>query len=140
MCARFTVLSDTPMPCAIAGCVIPLSRHSTIWMRSRCAGGTFFQCSAVFSRRTSALVHLIICPPNQMRPANHTGQEKNTAPTTLTRSVHKNLDSSGFGGGIRIVLKRFVRADKLSPLRVGIVARHGSFRSILPFLGVRIVL
>ena len=35
---------------------------------------------------------------------------------------------------------QLVRADKLSPLRVGIVARHGSFRSILPFLGVRIVL
>jgi len=65
MCARFTVLSDTPMPCAIAGWVIPISRHSTIWMRSRCAGG-IFQCRAVFSRRTSALLHLIICPPNQM--------------------------------------------------------------------------
>src|SRR5215468_3202625 len=65
MCARFTVLSDTPIPSAIAGCVIPISRHSTIWMRSRCAGGNF-QCRAVFSRRTSALLHLIICPPNQM--------------------------------------------------------------------------
>src|SRR6516164_8044241 len=51
MCARFTVLSDTPIPSAIAGCVIPISRHSTIWMRSRCAGGNF-QCRAVFSRRT----------------------------------------------------------------------------------------
>src|SRR6516162_2478009 len=65
MCARFTVLSDTPIPSAIAGCVIPISRHSTIWMRSRCAGGNF-QCRAVFSRRTSALLDLIICPPNQM--------------------------------------------------------------------------
>src|SRR5215471_11754832 len=65
MCARLTVLSDTPIPSAIAGCVIPISRHSTIWMRSRCAGGNF-QCRAVFSRRTSALLHLIICPPNQM--------------------------------------------------------------------------
>src|SRR5215475_8771876 len=61
MCARFTVLSDTPMPCAISGCVIPLSRNNTIWMRSRCAGG-IFQCRAVFNRRTSAFVHLIICP------------------------------------------------------------------------------
>src|SRR5215471_9852447 len=100
MCARFTVLSDTPIPSAIAGCVIPLSRHRTIWMRSRCAGG-IFQRRAVFSRRTWALVHLIICPPNQVATANHAGQEKNTAPTALTRSVHKNLDSSGYGGGIR---------------------------------------
>src|SRR5262249_14925573 len=65
MCGRFTVLSDTPIPSAIAGCVIPISRHSTIWMRSRCARRNF-QCRAVFSRRTSALLHLIICPPNQM--------------------------------------------------------------------------
>src|SRR5262249_51129557 len=65
MCGRFTVLSDTPIPSAIAGWVIPISRHSTIWMRSRCAGGNF-QCRAVLSRRTSALLHLTICPPNQM--------------------------------------------------------------------------
>ena len=35
---------------------------------------------------------------------------------------------------------QLVRADKLSLLRVGIVARHGSLRSILTFLGVGIVL
>jgi hypothetical protein len=35
-----------------------------------------------------------------MATANHAGQQKNTTPTTLTRSVHKNLDSSGYGGGI----------------------------------------
>jgi hypothetical protein len=35
---------------------------------------------------------------------------------------------------------QLVRADKLSLLRVGIVARHGSLRSILTFPGVRIVL
>src|SRR5262245_2458669 len=33
MCARFTVLSETPMAAAIAGCAIPLSRSNTIWMR-----------------------------------------------------------------------------------------------------------
>jgi len=33
MCARFTVLSDTPIASAIAGCVIPASRSRTIWMR-----------------------------------------------------------------------------------------------------------
>ena len=35
---------------------------------------------------------------------------------------------------------QLVRADKLPPLRVGIVARHGSLGSILTFLGVGIVL
>src|SRR4029077_13995898 len=62
MCARFTVLSDAPIAAAIAGCVIPLSRNSTIWMRWRCAAGIFHR-SAVFSRRTSALLHLTICLP-----------------------------------------------------------------------------
>jgi hypothetical protein len=38
-----------------------------------------------------------------MAAENHVGQGKNTAPTTLTRSVHKNLDSSGYGGGIRVL-------------------------------------
>jgi hypothetical protein len=33
MCARFTVLSDTPIAAAINGCVILLSRSKTIWMR-----------------------------------------------------------------------------------------------------------
>src|ERR1700722_10155743 len=62
MCARVTVLSDAPIAAAIAGCVIPLSRNSTIWMRWRCAAGIFHR-SAVFSRRTSALLHLTICLP-----------------------------------------------------------------------------
>ena len=35
---------------------------------------------------------------------------------------------------------RLVRTDKLSPLRVGIVARHGSLGSILLLPGVGIVL
>src|SRR3984893_6407044 len=33
MCARFNVLSDTPIAAAIKVCVIPLSRSNTIWMR-----------------------------------------------------------------------------------------------------------
>src|SRR5947209_9016553 len=61
MCARFTVLSDTPIAAAIAGWAIPLSRNNTIWIRWRCAAGIFFQRSAVLSRRTSALLHLAIC-------------------------------------------------------------------------------
>ena len=35
---------------------------------------------------------------------------------------------------------RLVRTNKLSPFRVGIVARHGSLRSKLAFFGVGIVL
>src|SRR6516164_356509 len=66
MCARFTVLSDTPIAAAIAGWAIPLSRNNTIWMRWRCAAG-IFQRNAVFNRRTSALLHLTICFPLRSR-------------------------------------------------------------------------
>src|SRR6516165_10104384 len=62
MWARFTVLNETPIASAIAGCVIPLSRSSTIWMRSRCAAGIFHR-SAVFNCRICFLVHLTIRPP-----------------------------------------------------------------------------
>src|SRR5271167_4988156 len=64
---RFTVLSDTPIASAIAGCVIPTSRSSTIWIRWRCSGCPF-QYSAVFKRRICFLVHLTICfsESNQM--------------------------------------------------------------------------
>jgi hypothetical protein len=60
------VLSDTPIAAAIAGCVIPLSRNSTIWTRWRCVTGIFHR-SAVFNRRTSALLHLTICCPRRWR-------------------------------------------------------------------------
>src|SRR5215510_3935262 len=62
MWARFTVLNETPIASAIAGCVIPLSRSNTIWMRSRCAAGIFHR-RAVFSCRICFLVHLTIRPP-----------------------------------------------------------------------------
>jgi hypothetical protein len=56
-------------PCsatAIAGCVIPLSRNSTIWMRWRCAAGIFHR-STVFSRHTTALAAFSrLFPSNQM--------------------------------------------------------------------------
>src|ERR1700675_4822838 len=73
MWARFTVLSHTPIASAIAGCVIPLSRSNTIWIRWRCSGCPF-QCSAVFKRRICILVHLTICfsESDQMVRANHT--------------------------------------------------------------------
>src|SRR4249920_2317926 len=76
MWARFTVLSDTPIAAAIAGCAIPLSRNNTIWMRWRCAAGIFHR-SAVLSRRTSALLHLTICFPESDGAANHTSGNKN---------------------------------------------------------------
>jgi hypothetical protein len=50
MCARFTVLNETPIAVAIANCVMSLSRSNTIWIRWRCAAGSF-QRSAVFSSR-----------------------------------------------------------------------------------------
>src|SRR5438477_2675504 len=73
MWARFTVLSDTAIAFAIVGCVIPLSRSNTIWMRWRCSGCPF-QPSAVFKRRICFLVHLTIClsESDQMVRENHT--------------------------------------------------------------------
>src|SRR5712692_10457475 len=62
MCARFTVLNETPIAAAIAGCVIPLSRSNTIWMRSRCDAGSFHR-SAIYNFRIWLLVHLTICSP-----------------------------------------------------------------------------
>src|SRR5262249_40652501 len=103
MCARFTVLSDTPIAAAIAGCVIPLSRNSTIWMRWRCAAGIFHR-SAVFSRRTSALLHLTICfPPNQMAQANQSLGTKNNSTISACRlkssiqAVIEVVLETGFG-------------------------------------------
>src|SRR5690348_5507970 len=85
MCARFTVLSDTPIAAAIAGCAIPLSRNNTIWMRWRCAAGIFHR-SAVLSRRTSALLHLTICFPESDGAANHTSGNKNNQQFPLLTS------------------------------------------------------
>jgi hypothetical protein len=68
MCARFTVLSDAPIAAAIAGCVIPLSRNSTIWMRWRCAAGIFHR-SAVFSP----------CPESDGESESHLGRGKQFA-------------------------------------------------------------
>src|SRR5262245_61424316 len=100
MCARFTVLSDTPIAAAIAGCVIPLSRNSTIWMRWRCAAGIFHR-SAVFSRRTSAWLHLTICfPPESDGPSeSQLGDEKQLAKQSLPL---KKLDSSRYRGGMNL--------------------------------------
>jgi hypothetical protein len=89
MCARFTVLSDTPSAAAIAGCVIPFSRNSTIWMRWRCAGGIFHR-SAVSSLRTSALLHFTICFPRiRWRSESQCGEDENGQPKRCRRAPSK---------------------------------------------------
>src|ERR1700722_10704652 len=95
MWARFTVLSDTPIASAIAGCVIPLSRSNTIWMRSRCAAGIFHR-STVFSCRICFLVHLTIRPPE-----SDSQSESYRAIECEPEKDPKPLDSISYGSGIR---------------------------------------
>src|SRR5262252_6303039 len=95
MCARFTVLNETPIASAIAGCVIPLSRSSTIWMRSRCAAGIFHR-SAVFNCRICFLVHLTIRPPE-----SDSQSESYRVPSCETEKRQKSPDSNSYGSGIK---------------------------------------
>src|SRR5262250_1877778 len=95
MWARFTVLNETPSASAIAGCVIPLSRSSTLWMRSRCAAGIFHR-SAVFNCRICFLVHLTIRPPE-----SDSQSESYCAPSREPEKRQKSLDSNSYGSGIR---------------------------------------
>src|SRR5262249_49492259 len=95
MWARFTVLNETPIASAIAGCVIPLSRSSTICMRSRCAAGIFHR-SAVFNCRICFLVHLTIRPPE-----SDSQSESYCAPSREPEKRQKSLDSNSYGSGIR---------------------------------------
>src|SRR5258705_13533577 len=110
---RFTVLSDTPIAAAIAGCAIPLSRNNPIWMRRRCAAGIFHR-SAVFSRRTSALLHLTICSPESDGSSeSHLNAEKQ--PVQAVSLPYPNRpDSRRYGAGIR----RFpIRIDQFDQTR-----------------------
>src|SRR6266481_8445008 len=95
MWARFTVLNETLIASAIAGCVIPLSRSNTIWMRSRCAAGIFHR-SAVFSSRICLLLHLTIRPPE-----SDSNSESYRSPECETEKYRKPLDSISYGSGIR---------------------------------------
>src|SRR5215471_16948211 len=97
MWARFTVLNETPIASAIAGCVIPLSRSSTICMRSRCAAGIFHR-SAVFNCRICFLVHLTIRPPE-----SDSQSESYCAPSRELEKRQKSLDSNSYGSGMRKV-------------------------------------
>src|SRR6266481_3522165 len=110
MWARFTVLSDTPIASAIVGCVIPLSRSNTIWMRWRCSGCPF-QPSAVFKRRICFLVHLTIClsESDQMVRENHT-------PTLECNSLRHSVPqyrSTSFQSALETVLalRRLARGE-----------------------------
>src|SRR5215831_2682105 len=97
MWARFTVLNETPIASAIAGCVIPLSRSNTIWMRSRCAAGIFHR-RAVFSCRICFLVHLTIRPPES------DGQSESYYQLECEpEKYRKPRDSISYGSGIRSV-------------------------------------
>src|SRR5215469_4986458 len=95
MCARFTVLNETPIASAIAGCVIPLSRSSTIWIRSRCAAGIFHR-SAVFNCRICFLVHLTIRPPE-----SDSQSESYRVPSCEPEKRQKSPDSNSYGSGMR---------------------------------------
>src|SRR5215831_4844484 len=116
MCARFTVLNETPIASAIAGCVIPLSRSSTIWMRSRCAAGIFHR-SAVFNCRICFLVHLTIRPPE-----SDSQSESYRVPSCETEKRQKSLDSNSYGSGI------------ISLPRQAVGAQGGAVRSSAPAL------
>src|SRR6266436_3811648 len=113
MWARFTVLNETPIASAIAGCVIPLSRSNTIWMRSRCAAGIFHR-SAVFSSRICFLVHLTIRPPE-----SDSQSESYPAPSRDPKKRQKSLDSNSYGSGISCEIK------VLSSTQGGVDARTG---------------
>src|SRR5215475_5181872 len=96
MWARFTVLNETPIASAIAGCVIPLSRSNTIWMRSRCVAGIFHR-RAVFSCRICFLVHLTIRPPES------DGQSESYYRLECEpEKYRKPRDSISYGSGIKV--------------------------------------
>src|SRR5258706_1745104 len=119
MWARFTVVNETPIASAIAGCVIPLSRSNTIWMRSRCAAGIFHR-SAVFSSRICFLVHLTIRPPE-----SDSQSESYPAPSRDPKKRQKSLDSNSYGSGIRTL-----RAQRRYPFQEADPADREQHRTI----------
>src|SRR5260370_39006851 len=99
MCARFTVLSDTPIASAIAGCVIPLSQQHHLDALAQ------LRISFPTQRRLQppdlafgAFDHLRT--PNQMVPANHT-QHPLENPRPRQRPVTADIfDSNSYGSGM----------------------------------------
>src|SRR5215467_728929 len=123
MWARFTVLNETPSASAIAGCVIPLSRSSTIWMRSRCAAGIFHR-SAVFNCRICFLVHLTIRPPE-----SDSQSESYRAPSREPEKRQKSLDSNSYGSGISDQSEEFRNRFRPAPKGLVVAAGGGSIDS-----------
>src|SRR6516225_9992759 len=110
--ARFTVLSDTPIASAITGCVIPLSRSNTIWIRWRCSGCPF-QRSAVFKRRICPLVHLTICFPESGPDGQSESHRDSRMQFTriLGAVIPQVFDSMRYGSG-------YQETDHVSPTEV----------------------
>jgi hypothetical protein len=93
MCARFTVLSDTPIAAAIAGCVIPLSRNNTIWMRWRCAAGIFHRSAVSQPPHLGLAAFGHLRPPNQMAQANHSlGTKTSRVLTAFQTSIQAVME------------------------------------------------
>src|SRR5215467_9025369 len=109
MWARFTVLSETPIASAIAGCVIPFSRSNTIWMRSRCAVGTFHR-SAVFSSRICLLVHLIIHHP-EPDSQSESYRALQCEPEKQSQTLDSMRRTSDTGGAGNVALARRIAPD-----------------------------
>src|SRR6202171_3397781 len=87
------------MASAIPGCVTPLSRSNTIWMRWRCAAGILHR-SAVFNCRTWRLLHLTIGSPES---DGH--RESHHVPQRVAPGYRKLVDSICYGVGIRMVIE-----------------------------------
>src|SRR5882757_2579228 len=133
MCARFTVLSDAPIASAIAGCVIPLSRSSTIWMRSRCLGKIFFhRRSAVFSRLTSDLLHLTICFSRIRWSQRNTTRVEGESPAPkmeLNRNKYPySVDSISYRSGITFDIGGLLLLEQLRHQYDWIALRRITFR------------
>jgi hypothetical protein len=85
------VLSETPIAAAMAGCLIPLSRSNIIWMRSRCAPGSFHR-SAVFNSRICRFVHLTICFSESDGKGNHTNTPSTWHQATVNPSIQSAME------------------------------------------------
>src|SRR2546421_2714478 len=99
MCGRLTVLSDPPMASAISGCVIPLSRSNTIWIRCRIVG-FLSRFSARCTRLTWSLLHLIIWAPESGTEApSESHPECSGDPPSRHHITGDPFDSCRYGRG-----------------------------------------
>jgi len=124
MCARFTVLGDTPIAAAINGCVIKLSRATS----SGCADAALgvFSIAALFSTADlvlGAFDHLF--PPNQMIRGNHTLRPEDKS---LRCPLHGTASASiqiSYGSGISLhVSRHWIAVDQPAPPARGMAEAH----------------